>query len=167
MTNIFKCLLKFKKIEDSKHTITDAHFCQQIHSHTSHEHILDLLKFISAYTKSILQKALSIPQTKAPKYWKTIYSRLHLCWPSRHITHSILPPHGATVCNFNLQSLDFFGKFDPLGICQRFTLLIYIPYVQNFAHEFNHRLRLVKSRCRNCQQMVYAIYAFYLISFSA
>jgi hypothetical protein len=80
---------------------------------------------------------------------RPIHSRLHLCWSSCHITHSVLPSHGTTVCDFNLESLDLFGELDPLGICQGFALLIYVPYVQYLAHELYHRLRLVEGRCGN------------------
>ena len=149
----------FAQVQRNRGLKTDTcqmHVSHTIHYQTSHQNILDLIQFIAAYTNPYQDEPFQA--LIGPSVVKTIYSRLHLCWPPRHIAHSVLPPHGATMCNFNLQPLDFFGEFDPFGICQRFTLLVYIPYVQNFTHEFNHRLRLVKGRSRNCQQNVYAIY---------
>lgn len=139
------------------------HTCQTHVSLTQYIIIPDISTYQTCFnslqhTQTHIKTSPFKPSNKGPLVVKTIYSRLHLCWPSSHIAHSVLPPHCATMCNFNLQPLDFFGELDPLGICQRFTLLVYIPYVQNFTHEFNHRLRLIKGRCRNCQQNVYAIY---------
>jgi hypothetical protein len=79
------------------------------------------------------------------------FLRLHLCRASGDIANTVFPPHGTTVGDLNLQTLDFLGEFDSLGVCQRFSLFIDIPDIQHLTHELNHRLRFVESRGRNCE----------------
>ena len=78
-----------------------------------------------------------------------MYLRLHLSWPSCHIAHPVLSSHGAAMCDLNLETFDFFGEFNPLRVCEGFTLLVDIPYVQHFTHELYHWLRFVERSRRN------------------
>lgn len=48
-------------------------------------------------------------------------------------------------------TFDFFGEFDPVRVCERTRLLIYVVNVQHFTHELNDRLGLVKGSCRHCK----------------
>lgn len=77
--------------------------------------------------------------------------RLHLSGFPSYVTDSVLPSHSSAVCYFNLKSFNFFRKFNPLRICQRFSLLVDISDVQYLAHEFDNRLCLVESRRGHCK----------------
>lgn len=45
-------------------------------------------------------------------------------------------------------TFDFFGELDPVGVCERSGLLVYVVDVQDLTHELDHRLGLVESRGR-------------------
>lgn len=55
--------------------------------------------------------------------------RLHLGRSPSNVTYSVFSPHGPAVGNFNLQTLDLLSKFNPLAVCQWFTLLVNISYI--------------------------------------
>lgn len=46
-----------------------------------------------------------------------------------------------------LLTFDFFGKLDPLGICQRFLLFFNTFKIQNFTHKLDYWLCLIKRGC--------------------
>ena len=48
-----------------------------------------------------------------------------------------------------LVTFDFFGKLDPLGICQRFLLFFNTFKIQNFTHKLDYWLCLIKRCCRD------------------
>lgn len=82
-------------------------------------------------------------------YHVNIYLRLHLSWFTCNIAHSILSLHSSAVSYFNLETLDFFGKFYSLRICQWFSLFVDISDIQYFAHKFYNRLRFVEGSGRD------------------
>lgn len=44
-------------------------------------------------------------------------------------------------------TFDFFGKLDPLGICQRFLLFFNTFKIQNFTNKLDYWLCLIKRGC--------------------
>ena len=74
---------------------------------------------------------------------------LQLSWSPGHVTDSILPPHGSAVGDLDLQSFDLLRELDSLRIRQGFSLLVDVTNVQDFAHEFDDRLCLVKGSGRD------------------
>ena len=75
--------------------------------------------------------------------------RLHLSWPPCDIAYPVFPPHLAAMVNFDLEAFDLLGKLDPLGIGEWLPLIIDVTDVENFAHEVNHRLSLIKCSSRD------------------
>lgn len=78
--------------------------------------------------------------------------RLHLRGPPRDVANPVFPTHRAAVGDFDFQALDLFGELHPLAVSQRLPLLINVPNVQHFAHEFDYGLRFVECRRRYWKQ---------------
>lgn len=75
--------------------------------------------------------------------------RLHLSWFACNIAYSILSLHSSAVSYFNLETLDFFGKFHSLRIREWLSLFINISDIQHFAHKFYNWLRFVEGSGRD------------------
>lgn len=80
---------------------------------------------------------------------------MHLRGSTCHIAYSVFSFHCATVGDFNLKPLDFFCEFDSLRVRQWFSLVINIPNIQDFAHEFYDWLCFVEGSCRYWNIMSY------------
>lgn len=48
-------------------------------------------------------------------------------------------------------TFDFFGEFDPVRVCERARLLVYVVDVQHFTHELDDWLGLVEGSGRHCK----------------
>lgn len=48
-----------------------------------------------------------------------------------------------------MQTFDFFGEFNPVGVGQGSWLLINVVDVQNLTHKLDYRLGFVKRSCRH------------------
>lgn len=49
-------------------------------------------------------------------------------------------------------TFDFFGEFDPVGVCERARLLVDVVDVQHFTHELDDGLGLVEGSGRHCMR---------------
>lgn len=49
-------------------------------------------------------------------------------------------------------TFDLLGEADPLRVGQGLGLLVYVADVQDFAHEFDHRLGFVEGRGRHLRE---------------
>lgn len=65
-------------------------------------------------------------------------------WPLRRCAGRAGPADAGQVPTF-----DFFGKLDPLGICQRFLLFFNTFKIQNFTNKLDYWLCFIKRRCRD------------------
>ena len=50
-----------------------------------------------------------------------------------------------------VNTFDFLGELDALGVCEGSTLVLYVPDVQHFTHKLYDRLRFVERCGRHCK----------------
>ena len=48
-------------------------------------------------------------------------------------------------------TFNFFGEFDPVRVCERARLLVYVVDVQHFTHELDDWLSLVEGGGGHCK----------------
>ena len=71
----------------------------------------------------------------------------------RHAQKPRLHPLSRTQTNTRTKytTFDFFGELDPVGVCERSGLLVYVVDVQDLTHELDHWLGFVEGRGRHCR----------------
>ena len=59
-------------------------------------------------------------------------------------SYSVFPSHGTAVSDLYLQTSDFLRELDPLGVSERFPLVLDVSDVEDLAHELAHGLGFVE-----------------------
>ena len=96
--------------------------------------------WISQFHPVLVQKVFGHSALNSLPVFQLEGKTLHLCRFPCDVADSIFSTHCSAMSDFNLQTFDFFGEFDTLGIGQRFSLLRYVSDVEYFTHEVNDRL---------------------------